>query len=1145
MYRKLLRNIFLLLLMCFSFCSQSTAQRKKGLSNSPLKISLVEAIEILGKHHHVIFEYNDKLLADKTVELSALNKYSTLEKTLDFLIKPFSFKFEKFNEQSYLIYDPTINIKKKIGVEIKKTTNSPAEGIIIKGKVKSEDGNETLQGVSILIKGFSKGTSTDKEGNFTLTVPKENAVLIISSIGYLKKEVAINDKRLIEVALKIDNSPLSEVVVVGYGIQKKQNLTGAIATIGAETFKDRAISNVALALQGSTSGLVITRSSSRPGNEGLKIRIRGESSITDVDPLIVIDGIPTLGTWELSQLNTDDIASISVLKDASAAIYGARSAGGVILITTKRGKEGKMKLIYHSNIRASTLGRTTPVSNMSQYAQLLLEASEQDGLGYYWIYDRERLEKMKRGETFLWNNPLTGYEQVYQDNNWMKALYGMAVSQQHNLSLSSSTDKSNYRISLAYANNKGLLKPAYDGEKKYNMRVNYDYALSEKVKIETGISYDKREVSFPIAGIGDGWYDPPIFPVYNSKGNWYDDFGFRNPIAKTAESGRVTTTDDIIRLNLKLSAKLWKNVTFSSQLSNVNLRGWRKQYYQTYKLYNWIGDRVTNIQNPDPTIQEDVYNTTYQNYGGFLDYKKTFAKHSFSAMVGITTELNDNKSLMGKRMRLLYPGLYDLNTADPVNATNAGGASHWGLFSYVSRLNYDYEGKYILELTGRRDGSSRFAKGFKWSTFGSVSVGWLISKEKFMEEIPFINELKIRGGYGETGGQSGIGLYDYLSTINTGTTIFGEPYTIQQTASLTGMTSTTRTWERISVKNIGFDFGIINNKLSGSFDYFLKRNSGMLVDVAYPELLGATAPKTNNGILAIKGWEFQVNWKDKIGEDVAYNLSFNISDNRNKLIAMEGKNAWNTGLVSQIQGYPLNAIFVYKTDGYFQTQEEVDAYYAKYTAINDGELPTVGTQKLRPGDLRKLDLDGNGYISAIGNANQNGSTGDLQYIGDNAPHFTYGFNIGFTWKGFDLTTFLQGVGSQNMLRWGYLNAPFRVMYVNQNPNFLGNTWTPDNTNAAFPRLSLVSQRNNWNYNNTDIMVQKLRYLRLKTFVLGYSLPNNLVKKIGLDKCRLYVSGNDLWEWTTIKDGFDPEFGENTNQTYPFARTWSMGLELHF
>lgn len=1143
---KLLRIIFLLLFMYFPLCNESFAQRSKVLSKSPLTISLVEAIDILGKHYKVIFEYNDKLLANKKVELSALNKYNNLEKTLDFIIKPYAFKFEKFSEQSYLIYDPNAKKEVKNTLPEKKTISQSTGEIILKGKINDPELGVGLQGVSVVLKGTSKGTLTDSEGSFSINIPKSNTVLLISSIGYLKEEVIVNQQNFIQISLKIDNNPLSEVVVVGYGIQKKESLTSAIAVVGTEIFKDRAVSNTALELQGTTPGLTITRNSSRPGNEGLKIRIRGESSITDVDPLIVVDGVPTLGTWELNQLNSDDIASISVLKDASAAIYGARAAGGVILISTKRGKVGKMKLSYHSSLRSSSLARTTPIANMSEYAKLFLEASEQDGVGYYWIYDKESLEKMLVGKPFLWRNTSLGYDLAYEDNNWMNTLYGKAFSQQHNLSLSNASDKSNYRISLGYANNRGLLKPAYDGEKKYNLRVNYDYELSKKVKIETGISYDKREVSSPITGVGDGWYDPPIFPVYNFKGNWYDNFGFRNPVAKTTESGRITTTDDIIRLNLKLSAKLSKVLTFSTQLSNVNLRGWKKQYYQTYQLYNWIGDRITSVQNPDPTIQEDVYNTNYQNYGGFLDYKKAFAnQHSLAVMLGTTTEINENKYLSGRRIRLLYPGLYDLNTADPTNASNAGGSSHWGLFSFVSRINYDYQEKYLLELTGRRDGSSRFASDFRWSNFGGISAGWIISKEKFMEEIPAISELKVRAGYGEKGGQSGIGLYDYLSIINSGTTIFGYPYTIQPTAYLSGMTSNTRTWERIGIANIGFDFGMINNKLIGTFDYFLKRNNGMLIDVTYPELLGTNAPKTNNGILSIKGWEFQVNWKDKIG-DFAYNLSFNLSNNQNKLIAMEGKNSWNAGIVPQIQGYPLNAIFVYKTEGYFQSQEEVDAYYARLTAINSGELPMVGTQKLRAGDLKKADLDGNGYISATGNPNQrNGLTGDLQYIGDNAPHYTFGFNFGFTYKGFDFTSMFQGVGSQNMLRSGNLNAPFRTIYVNQNPNFLGNTWTVDNPNAMYPRLSLTTQRNAWNYNFTDIMVQKLRYARLKNMVLGYSFSNKMVKKIGLEKFRIYVAGNDLWEWTTIKDGFDPEFGENTNQTYPFARTWAVGLELNF
>jgi TonB-linked SusC/RagA family outer membrane protein len=1039
------------------------------------------------------------------------------------------------------------------------TKEKPSEHIAvgkISGVVTDEKG-VTLPGVSVKVKGakITAATTTDATGKFSIEAA-DDAILIFSYVGFAPQEVAVSSRQNINVILKASISSLDEVVVVGYGTQKKATLTGAISTIGSDVFKDRAVSNPVLGIQGEIPGVVVTRTSSRPGNENLNIRIRGESSIATgknaVVPLVVVDGVPTVdwnndnnlngGLWELSQLNPDDIESMTVLKDASAAIYGARAAGGVILITTKRGK-GSVKVNYNANLRINTLGRVTPLANMSQYGQMFLHASDQDGVNNFWIYDRARVEKFIVGEPFLWTDPNNQVVTAYDNNNWMDQLYGTAQSQQHNLSLTGATDKMGVRFSLGFADNQGMLKTAYDGEKKYNTRFNFDYKLSKKIRLESGISYDKKNVSSPIMGVGDGWFDPPIFPTRNVNNEWYDVFGYRNPVAKTTDGGRVSNTEEILRLNLKATAELLDGLTLTGQASSVMRKGFKKQYWQTFVFKDWTGGRTTNTKNADPGIQEDMGTTNYQNYGGFLDYKKTFAKnHNISVMGGVTAELNEDKRLMARRVKLLYAGLYDLNTADPLNATNTGGANHWGLISYVTRLNYNYKSKYLLEFVGRNDASSRFDANDRWSSFGGFSAGYRISEEKFMKALPFINDLKLRGGYGEMGGQANIGLYDYVPLVGVGTSIFGTGYTQQQTAYANDVVSNDRTWERIGTKNIGFDFSALNNRLFGSADYYVKKNDGMLIKVDLPQVLGADAPTLNYGVLKVKGWEAQIGWRDKI-KGFSYNASFLLSDNKNNLVSMYGRDSWNAGYVSLRQGYPLNSIYVYKTDGYFQSQEEVDAYYAEYTKVKNGELPAnVAGQRLRPGDLKKVDLDGNGYISAIGDPSK-GDTGDVEYIGDAAPHYSFGINLGASWKGFDFSSFLQGIGKQNIIRGGNLNAPFRVLYVNQNPNYLGKTWTESNPNAEYPRMSLVGGRNGWNYNNTDIMVQNLRYIRMKTLILGYTLPKVITKKMSVDRFRIYFSGNDLFEFTSIKDGYDPEFGENSNQTYPFARTWSFGLDL--
>ncbi|REA60932.1 hypothetical protein DSL64_13605 [Dyadobacter luteus] len=1095
---------------------------------------------------NVKFVYSSRSLpVSRKVSLSVANK--TVSEVLDELFLPDRITYKIVKERIVLTMAANASVipdqQEKKNVEVIDRT--------IRGKVTDEK-KEALPGVNIAIKGTTRGAITDVDGNFAIDAPDEPVVLVFSFVGYIPQEISPGNSTQLSVSLQVDTKALNEVIVVGYGERKKETLTGAITQIGEEVFKDRAVSNAALSLQGEVPGLTITRTSSRPGNEGLSIRLRGESSITGVDPLIIIDGIPVIGTWELNQINPNDIESMSVLKDASAAIYGARAAGGVILVTTKRGKGEKMQITYNANVRLNTIGIRVPYANMQTWAQMYQEASVQDrvdaaGNPVEWFpqWGKENIERMANGESFEFTNPTTRIVSKYESNNWFDALYGRAVSQQHNVGLRGSNAKSSYMFSLGFANNKSVLRPAYDGEKKYNARFNYDYQIAKNIKLETGLSYDRRMVENPKNGIGNGFFDAPVFPIYNSQGQYYDDYGQRNPYAMVKEGGRVNNAEGIFRLNTRLSAEILKGLKISGTAGIVQRNGWKSSYNRTYQLFNWLGTQVNSTQYPDPEIVENIAITLYQNYGAFVDYNKVIGNdHNFGLMVGTTAELNELKEVEAKRTKLEFDGLTDLNTASNNIQTNKGGASHWGLVSYVGRFNYSYKEKYLIEALGRRDGSSKFHPDYRWSNFYGVSAGWRLSEESFIKNLGVFTNLKVRASYGETGGQANIGNYDYVSGINTtGTMLFGQTAALQQTAYLSGMTSLTRTWERIINKNVGLDFGILNNKITGSFDLFQKRNVGMLIDITYPQILGATAPKSNSGELKVDGWEFAVNWRDKAGE-FRYNIGFQLSDNHNKLVSMEGKETWTAGTVAQRQGYALNSIFVYKTDGYFKDQEEVNAYQATYTSVKAGNLSAhaAADKKLRPGDVKVVDLDGNGYIDPVGDGTP--GSGDVYYYGDRSPHYTFGVNLSADWKGFDFSAFFQGVGKQYLLREGNARGPFFRNYLNVNSSYIGNTWTPENTDAEYPRLSFDNDRNNWNWRFNDVNVQKLTYVRLKSLVVGYTLPKAFSNKIKTERIRFYFSGNDLFEFTSVKDGFDPEQGPG-DSTYPFIRTWSLGLDLTF
>ncbi|MEP6749093.1 MAG: TonB-dependent receptor plug domain-containing protein, partial [Bacteroidota bacterium] len=497
-----------------------------------------------------------------------------------------------------------------------------------------------LAGATVKVKGTNQAVVTNSRGSFTITA-KPSAKLIISYVNFKDREIAAANWIAVIKLQPLDKT-LDDVIVVGYGTRKKATLTGAIVQVGEEVFKDRPLPNAVTALQGTIPGLNITRTSSRPGNEGLAIQLRGASSVGAVDPLIIIDGVPVIGTWELSQINPNDIETVTALKDASAAIYGARAQGGVLLVTTKRGKGGKMQVNFTTDAALNTIGIKVPWASMPQWASLYLQTSTSDkrdlnGNPVEWFpqWTKDNLTRMAADSSFDYTDP-SGIVHHYADNNWQNALYGPSWSTQQNLSIRGSSGKTAYMLSVGYANNKSLLKTAYDGEKKYTIRFNYDYNISEKVRLETGVSFDNRTVQSPRNGIGNGYFDAPIFPTYNKLGQFYDDYGYRNPVAFTQVGGTVKNAEGIIRLNAKLTAEIIKGLKLTGTAAVTKRDGWNKAYNQSFSFYNWLGTLITSNQYAppnNPALTETIGNTIYQTYGGQLDYTKTVGRnHNFSLM---------------------------------------------------------------------------------------------------------------------------------------------------------------------------------------------------------------------------------------------------------------------------------------------------------------------------------------------------------------------------------------------------------------------------------------------------------------------------------------------------------------------------------
>jgi TonB-linked SusC/RagA family outer membrane protein len=1021
----------------------------------------------------------------------------------------------------------------------------------LSGRVTDSTG-QPIPGVSIRIKGAKTGTATDTDGRFSINAASASKI-VVSAVGYGEQELSANGK-LSSIVLKQVAGQLDDVVVVGYGTQKKTTLSGAVVQVkGDEVFKGRATTSAAAALQGQIPGLTITRTSSRPGNEGIGVQLRGGISVNSVEPLLMIDGVASY-MWELSQINPTDIENISVLKDAAAAIYGTRAAGGVILVTTKRGRPGGVKVAYSGSGHQNFEGRRFPVASGVEWAQMSIEANKNDAVASgtennWWLFTGEEYQRLANGEAF-WrsDNKLRLDPHV----NQFDAVYGSTWGQQHNVSITGGSDKLRTFTSLGYADDRSLIDIVYDGTKKYNMRTNLDWNINKFVKASVNLSYDKRNVVTPTRGVGEGIQDMYIFPLYNEKGQFYDAFGTNNMLAKLYEGGQTKNQETFFRAGGDLTI----DMSFIRPLAGLTFNGSANMRERSQNLakrgtqvtmYDWDGEtaKPNNIFYQTPLSDMYAENTFaksfYTNYRFQADYKRKIQQHNIGLMAAVTQEQEQFNNLFARRINLPSNELDAINTGDLAATTsnaNSGAANAWGLVSYLGRINYDFNETYILTMQYRRDGSSRLAPENRWADFKGGEFAWRLSKYNFIKKVGFLNELKLRASYGELGSLSGIGQYDYLSNISTGTTPFGTTPTSTQTAWVNGLSIRSRTWERVASTNFGLDFAVVKNRLSGSFDYFIRKNEGMLIRLGYPSTLGIAAPFTNDGNFTAKGFEAVLQWRDKVGKDFKYNIGVNLQDARTEVTKYSGIGVPAAGLNSVIQGKPINAIYVYRTNGYLQNEKEVTEYYASHSG-QGSLIPVNGTtNRLTPGSVNKIDKNGDGAIT----------TADLDYYADANPHYNFGINLGASWKSIDFTAFFQGIGQQYLVRSNQMAYPFASGWTSQNRTFLGNTWSEENPNAMFPVLTRNGSRNGWNYGQiNDINVQNVSYMRCKSMVLGYTVPKSVLGRVKLDRLRVWVSGDNLFEVHNVKDGFDPESKSATGQGNIdiFARTISFGLELGF
>lgn len=1009
----------------------------------------------------------------------------------------------------------------------------------ISGKVIDASGNG-LPGVSVVVKGTTMGTVTDADGKYSLANVPDNGVLQFSFIGMKSIEMPLEGKSTLDITMVEESIGIDEVVAVGYGTQRRASLTGSVASVDSRVLESKPVTNTIAAIQGILPGLTVQRSSGQPGSEGFDLNVRGASSTNGGNsPLVLIDGV----NGDLTLLNPADIESISILKDASASIYGARAANGVFIVTTKKGKKGVARLSYSNNFAITHLAGMMDTPNNYQMALMDNEANIHNGATP--MYTPDLLEKVRIGDPNPIPHPVygsSGWMLFFTNTDWRKAVFEDGFQQKHTVNISGGGENSSYYISGTFSDQKGVIKYGDDANKQYNLRINYDIDFAKWLRLESKVSLENQNRT-DIGGVGSSWlitetiFGMPNHPVYTRSGEkYFAQGGWGNAVAQAKEGATATYLTRNVNTNFKLILDLLKGLTLNLQ-SGINMSAVNnKDIGNSFPLYTWDESSIAyySIANPDQTWANQ-YNSTniYRNFTGYFQYRKLLAEtHNIEIMGGVSHEENDFDDFSAQRTNFITNDIWALRLGSTDNMTNNGGGTQWAIGSLFSRINYAFKNKYLLEANFRYDGSSKFDRNTRWGFFPGVSVGWRLSEEDFIKNRGVFDNLKLRASYGETGNQEGINLYDYYQLISIGR---GYPYPFgagrqDQSAFLSGMVSLDRTWETIAISNIGLDASVLSSKLDFTFDAFIKRNKDMLIPVTYPSLLGAIPPATNAGELETKGFETSLRWSDNLGE-LKYSARVILSDANNKLVDYGGQDTYVLGLNSHREGYPINTYFAYEFDGLIRTQAELDAYKAL------GGVPSdIGI-----GDARFKDLNGDGKISTYGDTPA--TDGDVKNVGSTTPRYNYGLNLDLKWRKFDLGIFVQGVGKRTLFRVGDYSMPWSDWWRQPPLFYFGKTWNEDRQDAYYPRLSHGNIRY-WNYQPSSLQAINAAYLRLKNLQFGYSLPESLLSKVAITHARIYFSGFDLFEIHNVKGGWDPESSES-GFNYPFQRLYSFGLDVNF
>ena len=1028
-----------------------------------------------------------------------------------------------------------------------------------------EDDLGPVAGASVVVKGTTNGNITDMDGNFTLEGVKNGDIIQISFIGYTTQEIPYTGQSTLQIKLAEDTQKLEEVVVVGYGVQKKVNLTGAVGIADGDVLEDRPIGNIAQGLQGVVPNLNIDFASGDP-TASTTFNIRGTTSLNGGSALLLVDGVET---EDLSLLNPQDIESVSVLKDAaSASLSGARAAFGVVLITTKKGKkEQKVQVNYNNNLSWSKASRLPDGISSDKWIAAMNVAGTNSNSK---LWSQELIDAVDAyiAGTGPSSFPATDSqitavgEWAYAGNtDWFEEMYQPSFMQQHNASISGGSDKSTYYGSIGYKGQDGLLRHGTDEYRRINMTFNYSTQVTKWLELTFRTKYNRNTSNTPDVKdyMGESahyevYRSFPWVPMYTANGDWagIGGSGFNyNYVGRMALAGRDKMNSDDIWYTaafnltpiagLSIKGDYTGNKYYENQTNNV------KTLYQT----NPDGSQSSVAGSPNK-LTEARYNTTYQALNIYADYKKSFNDvHNLGIMVGYNQESKKTNNLSVTTQSLFNNDKPIIDLANTHNLPNFTGTI-WAVQGAFFRLNYDYMQRYLLEVNGRYDGSSKYASGDRWGFFPSVSAGWRISEEPFFEPARNIfDNLKLRASYGGLGNQVTDGNFQYLSYLNSKTL----SYLIngQMAGALTAPTlaSSNITWEKVYTTNVGLDWTMLNGRLTGSFDYYIRDTKDMVVRRTYPAVLGTTGGKENLADMRTKGMELSFTWNDEIknvaGSPLSYSVGIGISDNTSEITRYD--NPTKSLNETYYEGMKIGEIWGYETEGFIQDKTEAAEMADRQSFISTTWIP---------GDIKYADLDGNGKINQ-GN-NRVGDSGDRKIIGNNTPRYNFNINLGGSWKGFDLRLFFQGTMKRDIwldspIFWGYDGMWSSCL----NDYHVDNSWSATNTNAYYP-VPLFDKRSKQVQSK---YIQNGAFIRLKDVTLSYTIPKTLTSRIGIQQLKVYVSGQNLWEATGLYKYLDPDVvGSRRTSTadnktvgdlaadaggrvYPFTRSYSFGINVTF